>query len=125
MQQNQLGQLAGVVQGAALQQLWRANWHHLFTEQFDAGRARPGALAEEEHHIGLALQQGEGLHLIADIQVDIRMTLAEAFEVRNQPAHAKTRLGGYLQYFSLLAVREDVAAGHIDLGKDLVDLGQV
>ncbi|MNP28442.1 hypothetical protein D3C76_1214050 [compost metagenome] len=34
-------------------------------------------------------------------------------------------MSGYLQYLGLLAVGEHVAAGHIHLGEDLVDLGQV
>ncbi len=53
------------------------------------------------------------------------MALAKALEVRDQPAHTKTRLSGYLQYLGLFAVGEHVAAGHIHLGEDLVDLGQV
>jgi hypothetical protein len=57
--------------------------------------------------------------------VDVRVAFAKALEVRDQPAHAKTRLSGYLQYLGLLAVGEHVAAGHVDLGEDLVDLGQV
>ncbi len=53
------------------------------------------------------------------------MALAKTLEVRDQPAHAKTRLSGYFQYLSLFAIGEHVAAGHIHLGEDLVDLGQV
>ena len=53
------------------------------------------------------------------------MAFTETLEVRNQPAHAKTRLSGYLQYLGLLAIGQDVAAGHVDLVEDLVHLGQV
>lgn len=125
LQQHQFGQFAGVLERAPLQQLWRTHRQHFFTEQLDAGRARPGALAKEEHHVGGRLQQGEGFHFVADVEVDVRVLLAEALEVRNQPAHAKARLSGYLEDFGLFAVGHDVTAGHIDLGENLVDLGQV
>lgn len=71
------------------------------------------------------MQQGERLHFVANVQVDIAVPFAKPLQVRDQPAHAKTRLSGYLQYLGLLAVGEYVAAGHVHLGQDFVDLGQV
>ncbi|MNC53240.1 hypothetical protein D3C75_1026330 [compost metagenome] len=53
------------------------------------------------------------------------MLLAETLEVGDQPAHAKTRLGGNLEHFGFFAIGQDVAAGHVDLGEDLVHFSQV
>ncbi len=125
LQQHQFGQLLGTGQLAPGQQLWRTHRHHLFAEQLHASGPRPSALAIEEHHISRALQQGERLHLVANVQVDIAVPFAKTFQMRDQPAHAKTRLSGYFQYLGLFAVGEHIAAGHIYLGEDLVDLRQV
>ncbi|MNM92811.1 hypothetical protein D3C81_1051580 [compost metagenome] len=125
LQQTVLGQGLGAVEGVPGQQLWGAHRQHFFAEQLDAGRPRPGALAEEERDIGLGLYQVEGLQFVADVEVDARVTVTEALEPGHQPAGAEGGLGGDAQHLGFIAVAEDIAAGNVDLSEDLVHLGQV
>ena len=57
--------------------------------------------------------------------MDTGVAIAETLEFGHQPARTKGGLGGDAQYFGFVAVAEDVAAGNIDLGEDLVHFGEV
>ncbi len=125
LQQEHVGQLEGAFQRRDREDIRGAHRHHLLAEQFDALGARPGALTEEEHHVGPRLQQVKGFQLIADIQVNTRVGGAKTLEVRDQPARAKGWLGGDLEHLGLATVGEDVAGRHLHLLENLVDLGEV
>lgn len=87
--------------------------------------ARARCPGRRKRNVGLGLDQVERLQLIADIQVNARVAVAKTLQPRYQPARAEGGLGGDAQHFGLVAVAEDVAAGNVDLGEDLVHFGEV
>ncbi|MNN41234.1 hypothetical protein D3C81_1553390 [compost metagenome] len=57
--------------------------------------------------------------------MDTGVAIAETLEFGHQPARTEGGLGGDAQHFGFVAIAEDVAAGNVDLVKDLVHFGQV
>lgn len=57
--------------------------------------------------------------------MNARVAVAKTLQPGHQPARAEGGLGGDAQHFGLVAVAEDVAAGNVDLGEDLVHFGEV
>lgn len=73
----------------------------------------------------MALAQVVRFQFLAQVEVDVRVAVAPAVQLRDQPARAEGRRGRHSQHFGLAAVGKQEAGGQLYLLQDASYLGQV
>ena len=107
MQQAAPGQVGGARRLLPGQVVGCADRDLLLVEQLVALQVRPAAMAVENGHVDVLLVQVEGLDMVANAQVDVRIGVLEVRQLAGQPAGPEGRQAGDSQHLALAALGHD------------------